>query len=305
MINKINQQHCAVVSLLGEPNVGKSTLVNQIMGTKVSIVTHKSQTTRTRVRGIKVEENVQLILVDTPGVFIPKSRLDRAMVSAAWGGFAEADFILFMIDVTRGLTVGGKAILQSVFDKENDNNPVVLLLNKIDRINRRDLLKLSKLLNTVYNFQMTFMISSKRGSGINDLIKWVSSKAPIAPWLYPEDQIADFPIQTFAAEVTREKLMLRLHQEIPYQLTVEPDTWIKMENKSVKIHQLIYVINKRHKAMVLGKKGETIKAVSIAARKELQESFNHEVHLFLQVKVRNNWLNEPLRFSNIGLTYTD
>ena len=299
------QKRCGVISLLGEPNVGKSTLVNQITGSKVSIVTHKAQTTRTRVRGIKVIDNAQLILVDTPGVFSPRRRLDRAMISAAWGGFTEANIILFILDVTRGLTDGGKAILQSVVDKGQIASSVILLLNKIDKINRKELLGLSEIVNAYFNFSMTFMISAEKGSGINDLVRCLVTNVPVSPWLYPEDQIADFPVKIFAAEVTREKLLLRLHQEIPYQLTVEPDLWIEMPDNSVKIHQLIYVTNKRHKGMVLGKNGDVIKAVSIASRKELKDSMNREIHLFLQVKVRNNWFNEPQRFSNIGLSYTD
>ena len=296
---------CGLVSLLGEPNVGKSTLVNKITGTKVSIVTHKAQTTRTRIRGIRVIEDTQIILVDTPGVFAPKRRLDRAMVSAAWGGFTEADIILFMLDVSRGLTVGSRSILKSVGDKQYEKCTVILLLNKIDKIKRNDLLNLSKTLNLLFNFSATFMISAEKGSGTEDLVKWLSNKLPFSPWLYPEDQIADFPLKIFAAEITREKLLIRLHQELPYQLTVEPDSWVEMPNGAIKIHQIIYVTNKRHKGMVLGKKGETIKVVSIAARKELKEAIGQDIHLFLQVKVRNNWLNEPLRFSNIGLNFSD
>ena len=300
-----NVKRCGLVSLLGEPNVGKSTLVNKVTGTKVSIVTHKAQTTRTRIRGIRVIEHTQIILVDTPGVFVPKRRLDRAMVSAAWGGFLEADIILFMLDASRGLTNGARSILQSVIDKEYENSFVVLLLNKIDKIKRNDLLNLSEIVNSLFNFNATFMISAEKGSGTEDLVKWLSCNLPPSPWLYPEDQIADFPLKIFAAEVTREKLLIRLHQELPYQMTVEPDSWVEMPNGSIKIHQVIYVTNKRHKGMVLGKNGETIKAVSIAARKELKESINQEIHLFLQVKVRTNWLNEPLRFSNIGLNFSD
>lgn len=296
---------CGLVSLLGEPNVGKSTLVNKITGTKVSIVTHKAQTTRTRIRGIRVIEDTQIILVDTPGVFAPKRRLDRAMVSAAWGGFTEADIILFMLDVSRGLTDGSRSILKSVGDKQYENFPIILLLNKIDKIKRNDLLNLSKTLNVLFDFSATFMISAEKGSGTEDLVKWLSNKLPFSPWLYPEDQIADFPLKIFAAEITREKLLIRLHQELPYQLTVEPDSWVEMPNGAIKIHQIIYVTNKRHKGMVLGKKGETIKVVSIAARKELKEAMGQDIHLFLQVKVRNNWLNEPLRFSNIGLNFSD
>ncbi len=298
-----DQKRCGVICLLGEPNVGKSTLVNQITGAKVSIVTHKAQTTRTRVRGIKVKENAQLILVDSPGVFVPKRRLDRAMVSAAWSSFAEADIVLFMLDATRGFNDNGKQILESVVTRKKTDNPVILVLNKIDKIKRKDLLQLSEVVNQNFVFEMTFMISAEKGSGINDLENWLSINIPIAPWLYPESQVADFPLKMFAAEVTREKILIRLHQEIPYQLTVEPDLWIEMPDKSIKIHQIIYVANKRHKAMLLGKSGETIKTISIAARKELKEFMSQEIHLFLQVKVRNNWLNEPLRFSNIGLSF--
>ena len=299
------QRRCGIISLLGEPNVGKSTLVNRLTGAKVSIVTHKAQTTRSRVRGIKVLRNIQLIFIDTPGVFVPKRRLDRAMISAAWSGAAAADTILFMVDVSRGLTAGSKEILDSMVAMGEIDIPIILLLNKIDKIRRKELLHLSEEANAYFSFNMTFMISSENGSGVNDLLERLSENLPVSPWLYPEEQIADFPIKSFAAEVTREKLLLRLHQEIPYQLTVEPDSWIVKSDNSIKIHQIIFVTNKRHKGMILGKNGEIIKAVSIAARKELQEILNLDIHLFLQIKVRNNWLNEPLRFSSIGLSFSN
>ena len=299
------QRRCGIISLLGEPNVGKSTLVNKLTGAKVSIVTHKAQTTRSRVRGIKVLRNIQLIFIDTPGVFVPKRRLDRAMISAAWSGAAAADTILFMVDVSRGLTAGSKEILDSMVAMGEIDIPIILLLNKIDKIRRKELLHLSEEANAYFSFNMTFMISSENGSGVNDLLERLSENLPVSPWLYPEEQIADFPIKSFAAEVTREKLLLRLHQEIPYQLTVEPDSWIVKSDNSIKIHQIIFVTNKRHKGMILGKNGEIIKAVSIAARKELQEILNLDIHLFLQIKVRNNWLNEPLRFSSIGLSFSN
>ena len=297
----VDKKKCVVISLLGEPNVGKSTFVNQISGTKVSIVTHKAQTTRTRVRGIKIINNVQLVLIDTPGVFTPKRQLDRAMVSSAWNGFKEGTIIFFMMDSTRGLTENGEAILKSISQRGNRKKTVILLLNKIDKIRRQELLILSQMANSHFNFQMTFMISAAKGSGINDVIKWLLANAPESPWLYPEDQVADISLKNLAAEVTREKLLIRLHQEIPYQLTVEPDRWIEMPDNSIKVYQIVYVINKRHKGMVLGKNGETIRTVSIASRKELNEILNQEIHLFLEVKVRENWLNEAARFSKIGL----
>lgn len=297
------QKRCVMVSLLGEPNVGKSTLVNQITGTKVSIVTHKAQTTRTRVRGIKIIKNVQVVLIDTPGVFVPKRRLDKAMVSSAWNGFKEANIIFFMLDSTRGFTERSQAILDSIVQMRQRHNHIVLLLNKIDKINRKDLLVLSKRANSHFNFYMTFMISADKGSGIKDVINWLLLNAPNSPWLYPEDQVADISLKSLAAEVTREKLLIRLHQEIPHQLTVEPDRWIEMPDKSIKVYQIIYVINKRHKGMVLGKNGEIIRTISIASRKELKEILSQEIHLFLEVKVRGNWLNEPFRFSQLGLSY--
>ncbi len=296
---------CGIISVVGEPNVGKSTLVNQITGAKVSIVTHKSQTTRTRARGIRVVDNVQLILVDTPGIFIPKRRIDRAMVSSAWSGFTEADIVLFMVDVSRGFSDDGKRILKSITDRTAINNSVILLLNKIDKVEHKSLLRISESINAYFNFNATFMISAEKFLGVTDLMKWLSNKVPFSPWLYPQDQIADFPLKIHASEVTREKILMRMHQEIPYQLTVEPDDWIEMSDGSIKINQIIFVTNKRHKSMILGKNGETIKTISIASRKELREYLNQEVHLFLQVKVRSNWLNEPLRFSNIGLPFTD
>ncbi len=302
-MTKVNEKRCGIISFLGEPNVGKSTLVNQITGAKVSIVTHKAQTTRTRVRGIKVVNASQLILIDTPGVFTPKRRLDRAMVAAAWGGFGKADIFLFMLDSNSGLTNGGMEILRSLKTRTKTQTIPVLILNKIDKIHREKLLHLAKDVNAHYSFDKTFMISAKNGSGITDLINWLSMVVPVSPWLYPEDQIADFPLKIFAAEITREKLMIRLHQEIPYQLTVEPELWVEMQDGSTKIQQFIFVNNKRHKGIILGKNGETIKAISVAARKDLREWMGKEVHLFLQVKVRNNWFNEKHYFSNMGLSF--
>lgn len=301
MSNKI--RHCGLVALLGEPNVGKSTLVNSLTGSKVSIVTHKAQTTRARVRGILIENNSQIILIDTPGVFAPKRRLDRAMVSAAWGGAADADIILVMIEANRGVTNGVNSIIKSLTNINHGSKSIVLILNKIDRVKRDELLSLSQKANSKFKFNATFMISAEKGSGISDLATWLSKELPEGPWLYPEDQIADFPLKIFAAEITREKLLIRLHQELPYQLTVEPDSWSEMADGSIKINQIIFVTNKRHKGMILGKKGETIKSVSIASRGELTAILNRTIHLFLQIKVRENWLNEPLRFSNIGLEF--
>ena len=285
------------MAVLGESNVGKSTLANAFMGTKISIVTHKVQTTRKRVRGIAIEGDSQIVLVDTPGIFrSTKSRLDKSMVSAAWQGAGDADIILFMLEANRGMTDGAKAIIDIFRLRENFNATIVLVLNKIDRVKRESLLILSKELNAEFDFSSTFMISAENGDGVCGLKKWVATKLPKAPWLYPEDQVADFPMRFFAAELTREKLLIRLHQELPYQLTVEPENWIELPNGEIKIDQIILVANKRHKGMVLGKRGETIKWISMSSRKELRKILNKEVHLYLQVRVRENWYNERMRF---------
>jgi GTP-binding protein Era len=295
---------CGFVALIGEPNAGKSTLLNKMVGAKVSIVTHKVQTTRARIRGVALQGETQLVFVDTPGVFKPRRRLDRAMVAAAWGGAADADVVALLIEAHRGVTAGVKEIVKELANLDK-SQPVILAINKIDRVQSADLLSLTKEMNALYEFQNTFMISAERGHGVQDLKVWLADKLPTGPWLYPEDQIADFPMRMIAAEITREKLTLRLHQELPYQLTVETEDWQERKDGSARIEQFIYVIRDGHKGIVLGNKGETIKAISMAARIELEEFLGRKVHLFLQIKVREGWLEDAQRYSAIGLDFKD
>jgi len=292
------------VALIGEPNAGKSTLLNRMVGAKVSIVTHKVQTTRARIRGVALEGDAQIVFVDTPGLFKPRRRLDRAMVAAAWGGAADADIIVLLIEAHRGITEGVERILENLAALAPDQ-PVSLAINKIDRVKSEALLALTERMNSRYGFVKTFLISAERGHGVQDLKDWLASELPEGPWLYPEDQIADLPMRMIAAEMTREKLTLRLHQELPYQLTVETEAWEERKDGSVRIDQVIYVARDGHKGILLGKRGETIKAVSKASREELEEFLGRRVHLFLQVKVRAGWLEEAERYSEMGLDFKD
>ena len=292
------------IALIGEPNAGKSTLLNQMVGAKVSIVTHKVQTTRARIRGVAIEGDSQLVFVDTPGLFKPRRRLDRAMVAAAWGGAADADIIVMMVEAHRGITEGVERILDGLQEIVGDR-PVALAINKIDRVKSEALLGLTKEINERFAFAETFMISAEKGYGVGTLRKWLADGLPEGPWLYPEDQIADLPMRMIAAEITREKLTLRLHQELPYQLTVETESWTERKDGSARVDQMIYVSRDGHKGIVLGNKGETIKAISKSAREELQEFLGRKVHLFLQVKVRENWQEEAERYSEMGLEFKD
>ncbi len=293
------------VALIGEPNAGKSTLLNRMVGAKVSIVTHKVQTTRARIRGVAIEGDAQIVFVDTPGLFRPRRRLDRAMVAAAWGGASDAEIVVLLIEAHRGLTDGVEAILEALRDRISEGQTVALAINKIDRVKAEVLLALSEKMNAAYPFAQTFMISAEKGHGVDHLRQWLADELPEGPWLYPEDQIADLPMRMIAAEMTREKLTLRLHQELPYQMTVETENWEERKDGSVRIDQVIYVVRDGHKGIVLGNKGETIKGVSQAARAELKEFLGREVHLFLQVKVRPNWLEESERYSEMGLDFKD
>jgi GTP-binding protein Era len=292
------------VALIGEPNAGKSTLLNRMVGAKVSIVTHKVQTTRARIRGVAMAGQAQLIFIDTPGLFKPRRRLDRAMVAAAWGGAADADVVVLMIEAHRGMSEGVKAILANLPDRMGKTK-VALAINKIDKVKSESLLALTRDMNEAFPFAETFMISAERGHGCDALRAWLVEQVPEGPWLYPEDQIADLPMRMIAAEMTREKLTLRLHQELPYELTVETENWEERPDGSARIDQLIYVARDGHKGIVLGKGGETIKAVSQAARAEITEFLGRPVHLFLQVKVRPNWLEEKERYSEMGLDFKD
>lgn len=295
---------CGFVALIGEPNAGKSTLTNRMVGAKVSIVTHKVQTTRTRIRGVAIEQESQIVFVDTPGVFKPRRRLDRAMVTAAWAGASDADIVVLMVEAHRGVTAGVESILENLSNL-GGSAPIVLAINKIDRVKREKLLELSADLNARHDFVGTFMISAEKGHGVLDLRHWLAGVLPEGPWLYPEDQIADLPMRMIAAEITREKLTLRLHQELPYQLTVETEGWEDFKNGDVRIDQVIYMSRDGHKGIALGPKGETIKAISMAAREELTEFLGRKVHLFLQVKVREKWLEEAERYAQMGLNFSD
>ena len=292
------------VALIGEPNAGKSTLLNRMVGAKVSIVTHKVQTTRARIRGIAMHGPAQVVFVDTPGIFRPRRRLDRSMVAAAWGGAADADIIVLLIEAHRGLTDGVQEILDNLRERSS-GRPVALAINKIDRVKAESLLALSQRMNEAFPFERSFMISAERGHGTGDLMDWVAETLPEGPWLYPEDQIADLPMRMIAAEITREKLTLRLHEEIPYQLTVETESWEERDDGSARIDQVIYVTRPGHKGILLGKGGETIKAVSRAAREEIAEFMGRKVHLFLRVALRENWLDEAERFREMGLDFRD
>ena len=292
------------VALIGEPNAGKSTLLNRMVGAKVSIVTHKVQTTRARIRGIALHDHSQLVFVDTPGLFKPRRRLDRAMVAAAWGGVGDADIVVLLIEAHRGITEGVKAILESL-DERTGKAKVALAINKIDKVKTEALLTLTAEMNERFDFAETFLISAERGHGTKTLKGWLAEQLPEGPWLYPEDQIADSPMRNIAAEITREKLTLRLHQELPYELTVETEKWEDRKDGSARIDQLIYVARDGHKGIVLGNKGETVKAVSTAARLELEEFLGRRVHLFVQVKVRKNWLEDKERYSEMGLEFKD
>ncbi|MEN8710346.1 MAG: GTPase Era [Paracoccaceae bacterium] len=293
------------VALIGEPNAGKSTLTNAMVGAKVSIVTHKVQTTRARIRGVAMEGETQIVFVDTPGIFQPRRRLDRAMVTAAWGGAADADIVVLLIEAHRGVTKGVEAIIERLNEMKGANVRVALAINKIDRVKAEVLLALSHRLNEAYDFETTFMISAEKGHGVVALKQWLAAELPESPWYYPEDQIADLPMRMIAAEMTREKLTLRLHQELPYQLTVETESWEERKDGSARIEQIIYVARDGHKGIILGHKGETIKAVSKASREELKEFLGRNVHLFLQIKVRENWLEESERYAQMGLEFKD
>lgn len=288
------------VALIGAPNAGKSTLVNQLVGTKVSIVTHKVQTTRAIVRGIATHDRAQIVFVDTPGIFRPRRRLDKAMVTTAWGGARDADLVLVLIDAERGIRGDAETILDNL---AGIAQPKILVLNKVDRVKRETLLKLTADANARAGFERTFMISALTGSGCSDLLDFLAQRLPEGPWYYPEDQISDLPMRQLAAEITREKLYLRLHQELPYSSHVETEKWEEKKDGSVRIEQVIYVERDSQKKIVLGRKGETIRAIGEASRKEIAEVLEQKVHLFLFVKVRENWGDDPERYREMGLEF--
>jgi len=292
---------CGFIALVGAPNAGKSTLLNALVGTKVSIVTHKAQTTRAQIRGVVTEGDAQIVFIDTPGIFAPKRRLDRAMVEAAWTGAGDADFVALIVDAERGVTGEVEALLKGL---ESVRHPRVLVLNKIDLIPREKLLGLSADLNARLGFEATFMLSALNGSGVKDFLAWAERRVPPGPWHFPEDQLTDLTLAITAAEVTREKLFLRIHDEIPYNATVETEKFTINKDGSYRIDQVVYVTRDTHKKIVLGAGGQTIKAIGAEARKELMEIFETPVHLFLFVKVREKWSEDPERYREMGLEWT-
>ncbi len=291
---------CGFVALVGAPNAGKSTLMNSLVGTKVSIVTHKAQTTRSQIRGVVTEGESQVVFIDTPGIFAPKRRLDRAMVDAAWTGAGDADFVALIVDAERGITPELEALLEGLEKVPHDK---VLVLNKVDLIKRETLLGLSERLNAAVRFQRTFMISALKGDGVKDFLDWCLKRIPLGPWHFPEDQLTDLTLAITAAEVTREKLFLRIHEEIPYNATVETEKFTVNKDGSYRIDQVVYVTRDGHKKIVLGAGGQTIKAIGAEARRELIEIFEVPVHLFLFVKVREKWGDDPERYREMGLEY--
>jgi GTP-binding protein Era len=286
--------------LIGAPNAGKSTLVNALVGTKVAIVTPKVQTTRTLVRGIAMVDEAQLVFVDTPGIFAPRRRLDRAMVTTAWVGARDADIVGVIIDAKQGLDAEASAILERLHEI---SRPKVLILNKVDLVEKTSLLQLASQANERAKFAATFMISALNGDGVDDIRRWFAAHVPEGPWHFPADEVSDAPLRLFAAEITREKLYLQLHQELPYQSTVETDRWDERPDGSVRIEQTIYVEREGQRKIVLGKGGRTIKAIGEAARKEISDLLERRVHLFLFVKVRKDWGDDPERYRQMGLEY--
>jgi GTP-binding protein Era len=291
---------CGFVALLGAPNAGKSTLLNHMVGAKVSIVTPKVQTTRTRVLGIAAHGATQLVFVDTPGIFQPRRRLDRAMVAAAWAGAADADIVVLLVDAEKGMTEDVRRIVDGL---EKAGRKAILALNKIDLVKRETLLGLAASLNESGIFTDTFMISAAKGDGVNDLADTLAKRLPEGPWLYPEDQLSDMAERQLAAEITREKLFLKLRQELPYALTVETEEWEDKPDGSVRIAQIVYVQRDSQKSIVLGKGGSMIKTVGAAAREELEAMLGCRVHLFLFVKVREKWGDDPERYRDWGLDF--
>jgi len=291
---------CGFVALIGAPNAGKSTLLNRLVGSKVSIVSRKVQTTRTLVRGIALEGDAQIIFVDTPGIFAPKRRLDRAMVTSAWGGAGDADVIALLIDARRGLDEETRDILSKLPELKQKK---VLILNKIDTIESEKLLILAQEINEILPFAVTFMISALKGFGTAAILKKLATMMDKGPWLYPEDQISVAPLRAMAAEITREKIFERLHDELPYQSTVETESWKEQKDGTVRVEQTIYVTRDAHKKIVIGEKGQMLKSIGTAARGDISEIAETKVHLFLFVKVRENWIDDPERYREMGLEF--
>jgi len=298
----LENKRCGFIALVGAPNAGKSTLLNAMVGSKISIVTHKAQTTRAQIRGVVNRGASQLVFIDTPGIFAPKRRLDRAMVKSAWSGAGNADFVAMIVDASKGITEEVEQLLAGL---KRTGNTCLLVLNKIDKINPENLLSLSAELNERGDFAQTFMVSALKGHGLEDFADWAEKSVPPGPWHFPEDQITDLSLALSAAEITREKLFLRIHEEIPYNITVETERFKVQKDGAYRIDQVIYVTRDGHKKIVLGKNGQAIKAIGAEARRELCEMFETKVHLFLFVKVRQNWADDPGRYREMGLEFHD
>jgi GTPase len=293
-------RRCGFVAIVGAPNVGKSTFVNALVGAKVTIVSPKVQTTRAIMRGIAIEGDAQLIFVDTPGIFSPRRRLDRAMVATAWSGAQDADVVALMVDAKRGLDDESAAIAAKLADVPA---PKILIVNKVDLVAKPSLLGLVAAANEGAHYAATFMVSALSGDGVAEVKKWLAAHVPEGPWLYPEDQISDAPLRALASEITREKIYLRLHQELPYHSTVETESWQERKDGSVRIEQTIYVERESQRKIVLGKGGQAIKAIGALARQEIAEIIEKPVHLFLFVKVREGWSDDPERYREMGLEF--
>jgi GTPase len=291
---------CGFVALIGAPNAGKSTLLNALVGSKVTIVSHKVQTTRALIRGITLEGKSQIIFVDTPGIFAPKRRLDRAMVTTAWSGAHEADLVAVLIDARKGIDEEAEALLGRLADVKPTK---ILILNKVDLIARDALLLLTKIANEKAKFDSTFMTSALKGDGVADLKSWLAERMPPSPWLYPPDQMSDAPLRQLAAEITREKLFERLHQELPYHSTVETESWKELRGGEIRVEQTIYVERESQRKIVIGKGGQTLKSIGESSRREITEIVEHKVHLFLFVKVREGWGDDPERYRAMGLEF--
>src|SRR5437763_877646 len=293
-------RRCGFIALIGAPNAGKSTLTNALVGSKVTIVSRKVQTTRALVRGVAIVGDAQLVLMDTPGIFAPRRRLDRAMVTTAWGGAHDADIVALLIDARKGIDEEAETILAKFGELRQ---PKALVLNKVDLVDKPALLALAQAVNEKAKFDASFMVSALTGDGIDALKTWLAEHSPKGPWHYPEDQISDAPMRSLAAEITREKLFDRLHQELPYQATVETDSWKDLRDGSARVEQTIYVERESQRKIVLGKAGATIKAIGAEARKEIAELAEQKVHLFLFVKVREGWGDDPERYRSMGLEF--
>ncbi len=303
METEMEERRCGFVALIGAPNAGKSTLLNRLVGRKLAIVTPKAQTTRSRLLGIAVAGAAQLIFVDTPGIFTPRRRLDRAMVAAAWAGAEDADATILLVDAARCRGGSPDADTRNILERLPGERPAILALNKIDLVRRDTLLGLADTLFRVRKFDSVFMISGLTGDGVDDLKRHLAATVPVGPWLFPEDQLSDAPERWLAAEITREQVFLQLHDELPYAATVETEAWQERPDGSVRIDQIVYVRRPGQRAIVLGEGGKRIKAIGARAREELADLLGRRVHLFLFVKVRDNWIEDPERFTALGLDY--